>query len=102
MPDVGAWRFRYTEEGHALQAALKRAVSFLQRNRHRIPKGNLPSQAGPMAATAVRIYKRFTTDHQDSDAAMVQQIAAVLREKRAPVESGSHRKRPSNKRSPRR
>lgn len=76
---VGAWRFRYRGKGHKLQAALRRAVSFLQGNRNRFPKGSLPSQPGPLAATAVRIYGLFTGDTQLADAAMIRQIVAVLR-----------------------
>jgi Fe-S-cluster containining protein len=91
---IGAWRFRYTEEGHALQTALQRALSFLQGNRDRFPKGSLPSQPGPVAATAVRIYKLFRTDDtQLSDVAMVRQIVAVLRGKKNSTNRGQPRRR---------
>jgi len=100
---VGEWSFSYSEEGRALQTALRRAVSFLHGNRDRFPEGSLPGQSGPLAATAVRICKLFTTaDTQVADAAMVQRIVAVLREKRVPMRSGSRFNRLTNKRSPRR
>ena len=98
---VRAWRFRYREEGHALQAALKRAVSFLQSNKDGFPPGSLPNQPSRLAATALRVYRVFTDHTQPADAAMVRQIMTVLREKKAPMESGSPRKRPTRKRSPR-
>jgi Fe-S-cluster containining protein len=88
---VGEWSFSYSEEGRALQAALRRAVSFLQGNRARFPEGGLPGESGPVAAIAVRISKLFTTaDTQVADATMVRRIVAVLRAKRVPMESGSH------------
>jgi hypothetical protein len=83
---VGAWRFRYTKEGRALQAALRRAVSFLKSNRESFPKGTLPSQSGPLAAIAVRIHKLFTeSETKVADAAMVSQIVADLRGKSVPI-----------------
>jgi Fe-S-cluster containining protein len=98
---VGEWSFRYSEEGRALKAALRRAVSFLQDNRDRFPEGSLPSQSGPLAAIAVRICKLFiTADTQVADADMVRRIVAILREKRVPMESGSHFNWLTNKRSP--
>jgi hypothetical protein len=91
---IRGWRFRYRGKGHELQAALRRAVSFLEGNRNRFPKGSLPNQPGSLAATAVRIYRLFTKDNtQLADAAMVRQIVAVLRQKRVPMESGSRLKR---------
>ena len=97
----GEWSFRYSEEGRALQAALRRAVSFLQGNRDRFPEGSLPGQSGPLAAIAVRISKLFTTaDTQVAYAAMVQRIVAVLREKKGPTRSGSRFNRLTKKRSP--
>jgi Fe-S-cluster containining protein len=79
---VRAWRFRYGAEGHRLQAALQRTVSFLQVNKERFPEGFLPNQPGPLVAIAVQLYRLFMTDDlQPEYAAMVRQIVAVLRER---------------------
>jgi Fe-S-cluster containining protein len=98
---VAEWSFSYSEQGRALKAALRRAVSFLQDNRDRFPEGSLPGQSGPLAAIAVRICTLFTTaDTQIADAGMVRRIVAVLREQRAPMGSGSHFNGLTNKPSP--
>jgi hypothetical protein len=87
QPEIGhrvrAWRFRYGEEGHALQAALRRTVAFLQSNKGTFPEGTLPNQPGPLAAIAVRLYRLFLSDsNQPGDATLVRQIVTILREKR--------------------
>ncbi len=74
---VSEWAFEYeTEEERAEHTTLQRAATFLRDHAHLFPKGSLPSQPGPLAALAVRIYRVFARVATKGDAAIAQAIMA--------------------------
>jgi len=89
---VGRWRFTYpTEESCAEQATLLKAAAFLQSNRNLFPDGSLPSQPGPLAAIAVRVFRLFAGSSAQTitpQAATVRAIMTALNRQRSRHPSG--------------
>ena len=99
---VAKWVFNYdTEEDRAEHTMLRSAAAFLTNNSDLFPRGSLPSQPGPLAALAVRIYRAFAAITATggsnavaaSDAAVAERIMTLLSEQKR--EGNRRRKKPS-------